>query len=563
MLRAVDYRRSCPIRHPGRIDRAIVSGRRKSMDRSLAVTALCAIALLSPARVSAQVPARFRAQPDCSVPTRTRVDASVEARAASDASAAVRTHANAGERTSSFADASISMRAQADGDYETGRKAAQAELVKKLEGLADWCNSKELFQERDRVWRTILVIDTNNAAARKGLRYAHNPDGSWQEPAAREAKNRNPKALEELPAKRAAATETFRDAMLALVAKEPETSPLRRSAYDEILSIDPDDTVVHGLRAEKLLDGKWVLGETVRAKNRRAEIKTFAQTALATGATVTKLEPSELELGLGVTWKTAIKTDSVRVLSTGEEDEAKRAAALVNAVGPFFRSVFACDTPYRDDWTAYLLAHAGEENAFLDHFPGLSSEFRAFLKNVVGSGIPGQPRIVYWDKDPARRIDGCTRQTINDFLGRTFGLNMNNGWVWEGFGLYLTREITGSRYTWFIQLNKNGKYNSLRAKLISPTSNWMNEGLTLLNASDHPKFTALLDNDVNKMGIEDMLYAYVFAAYMIESQPEETTEFLHEIGQVRQSMTQAIQNVLHMNPDELELRLQRWLTERK
>jgi hypothetical protein len=65
------------------------------------------------------------------------------------------------------------------------------------------------------------------------------------------------------------------------------------------------------------------------------------------------------------------------------------------------------------------------------------------------------------------------------------------------------------------------------------------------------------------MGIEDMLYAYVFAAYMIESQPEETTEFLHEIGQVRQSMTQAIQNVLHMNPDELELRLQRWLTERK
>jgi hypothetical protein len=454
-------------------------------------------------------------------------------------------------------------RAIDDPDYETGRKAAQAELVKKLEVLADWCNSKELFQERDRVWHSILSLDTNNSAARKGLRYAHNPDGSWQEPAPREVKNRNPKALEELPAKRAAATEAFRNAMMALIAKEPEGSPLRKSAYDEILSIDPDDTVVRGLCGEKELDGKWVLQETWQGKKRRAEIKEFAKSAMASGAKVEKLEPSELEAGLGLHWTSMLKSESVRVLSTGEEDEARRAAELVGAVGPFFRSMFACDTPYRDDWTAYLLVHAGEKETFLEHFPDLSAEFRAFLKNVVGSGLPGQPRIVYWDKEPAHRVDGCARQTMNDFLGRTFGLSMNNGWVWEGFGLYLTREITGTRYTWFIQASSGGKYNSLRAKLMAPSSNWMNEGLTLLGAADHPKFAGLVENDVNRMGIEDMLYAYVFAAYMLEGHPEETPEFLREIGQTKQPTAKAIQNVIHLDTSQLEERLHRWLSERK
>jgi hypothetical protein len=450
-----------------------------------------------------------------------------------------------------------------DTDYETGRKAAQADLVKKLEGLADWCNSKELFQERDRVWRSILPIDTNNTAARKGLRYTHNPDGTWQEPAPRESKNRNPKALEELPAKRAAATESFRNALLALITKEPESSPVRRSAYDEILSIDPDDTVVRGLCGEKQLEGKWVLQETWQAKKRRAEIKEFAKNALASSSKLEKLEPNQVERSLGLHWTNGFKSESVRVLSTGEEDEARRATELVSAIGPFFRSMFACDTAYREDWTAYLLAHAGEKEAFLDHFPSLTPEFRAFLNNVVGSGLPGVPTIVYWDKDPARRIDGCARQTTNDFLMRTFGLSMNNGWVWEGFGLYLTREITGSRYTWFIQATGGGKYNSLRAKLMSPTSNWMNEGLTLLSAADHPKFAGLIENDVNKMGIEDMLYAYLFAAYMIEGHPDDAPELLREIGQVRQPTAKAIQNVLHLDTAALEDRLHRWLTERK
>jgi hypothetical protein len=453
--------------------------------------------------------------------------------------------------------------AQESVDYETGHKAAQVELVKRLEVLADWCNSKELFQERDRVWHSILALDASNAAARKGLRYARNPDGSWQEPAPREAKNRNAKALEELPAKRAAATEAFRETLLSLLAKEPETSPLRHTAYTEILAVDPDDRVVRGLRGEKDLDGKWVLEETWRAKKRRAEIKEFAKAAMASAAKIERLEPSANEKEFGVRWTSMLKSDGVRVLSTGDEAEARRTAELVQAAGPFFRAVFVCDTPHQESWTANILTRPGEQDLFLDRFPGMAPDFRAFLKNVVGCRFPGQPCIAYWDKEPARRLDGSARQTINDFLNRTFGLTMNHGWAWEGFGLYLTREITGTRFTWFIQPAPGGKYNAMRARLMSPDANWMNEALTLFGSNEHPKLAALLENDVNKMGIEDMLCAYALAAYLLEGRPEEAPEILREIGLIKQTTAQAIQNVLHMDASQVEERLHRWLTERK
>src|SRR4051812_21991868 len=83
------------------------------------------------------------------------------------------------------------------------RAAARAVLVKGLLDLAAWCNSKELYLERDHVYARVIELESDNLDARKGLRYARNPDGSWKDPAPREMKNRNPKALEELPAKRA------------------------------------------------------------------------------------------------------------------------------------------------------------------------------------------------------------------------------------------------------------------------------------------------------------------------------------------------------------------------
>lgn len=449
-------------------------------------------------------------------------------------------------------------------DYESAHKAAVGVLVKSLESLADWCNSKDLFAERDRVWRAIIDLDTNNAAARKGLRYGRNTDGTWLDPAPRESKNRNAQALEELPARRKAALDPFRTALFALIDKEDADSPRRRAVYNEIIAVDPDDEVVHALRGEKRLDDdKWALEETWQGKARRAQIKELAATALKSVPAAHKLEPTTEELALGVRWKTLLATDTVRVLSTGDEEEAARVLQLTAAAGSFFRGVLDCPTGHRPGWTTYLLVNEGEQSPFLANLAGLTPSFREFLGRVVGVTIPNRPEVVYWDHDMNHRIDGASRQTIQDFLNRTFGITMDQGWAWEGFGLYLNRELSGLRLTWFIQLNGADRINPLKARLMVPDANWMNEALTLLGSNDHPKFAALLENDVNTMGIADMLYAYAFAAYMLEGRPKDTPEILRRIGLKKEKTANAMQAVLHLSLTQIEERVYRWLSERK
>jgi hypothetical protein len=62
----------------------------------------------------------------------------------------------------------------------------RADLIQKLLGLATWCNDKELFLQRDTVWRSVLGLEPENAAARQGLRYARDAAGKWKDPAPRE-----------------------------------------------------------------------------------------------------------------------------------------------------------------------------------------------------------------------------------------------------------------------------------------------------------------------------------------------------------------------------------------
>jgi hypothetical protein len=451
-----------------------------------------------------------------------------------------------------------------EADFETQHQALRAAYLANLANFAAWCSEQSLFLERDRVLRAVLELDPENAVARKGLRFTKSGDGKWVEPAPREAKNRNPKALEELPKQRQKAVESYRLAMVALMNKAGSDAATRHGVYREILVGDPDDTFVRAISGEVKDGENWVLQETANAKKRRAEIKALANKALAEVGPTRPTDKTDMESSLGVTFTVRIMTDDVRVLGTGLPDECERAAKYASAAGPFLRGLFGFATKHQPDYTIYLLANEHEETLFLANLPGLNPSFRDFLTAVVGTIVPGQPRVVYWDRDVEHRVDGASRQTVNDFLGRTYGITMNEGWAWEGFGLYLNRELCGSRLTWFIQVANGGKHNQLRKRLMMGDTNWMNEALTLLGTTDHPKFASMLDNDVNKLGLEEMLYAYAFTAYLIEGRPaSEVTELLTRIGSKKESSSDAVQRVLHLDLAGVEERVYRWLSERR
>lgn len=447
------------------------------------------------------------------------------------------------------------------GGLAAERGLARKALVERLLKLAAWCNTKELFLERDRVWTQVIAIEPDNLEARKGLRYGRNTDGSWKEPAPREAKNRNDKALQELPARRAEAVGAFRDRMLALLDEHKADRAVRAEVLDEVLAVDPDDEKVRGLLGQaKLEDGTWAMAETASGKRRRGEIRDAIQGALAGAPPAEGTEPNDLERTLVDGWSSALATPSVRVLATVDAAEALKIAAACEASLTAIEAACGVEGRLPEGYTVYALS-PGDKDAFVERL-GLSDEDRARLAAMPSSGIPGLERVFVSDPDPAKRLDAAVRDVMTRLLSQAFQVSSKQGWVWEGFGLYLTREVAGTRYTWYILASPGADQDSLRGTLLSPTSNWMNEALGLFDGPEPPDLGATMAKDLSEMRIEDMIVSYALAAYLAEGRPQETPALLARIG-AGAPPEEAVRAALGLSIPELQDRLTRWLKERR
>lgn len=456
----------------------------------------------------------------------------------------------------------LAQRSGANG-YVAEHEAASKALVARMNELAEWCQSSSLYAERDRVWHAVLEFDPENLDARRGLRCTRDSEGRWTHAAPRDSQNRNPKALAELGARRRSVVEPFRSEMIELLRREPDPA-LLRALYREILIVDPDDVYVRAVRGEVRLDDAWVLEETSRAKERRAQIKKFAAEALAGVGEIGIGKPSGADESFGISWQHVRTTRGVRVLSTMDAAETQRIALLCEAAAPFFaRTLGIAPVHPLGGFTVYVPARKDEKQLFVERSPDLGIALRALAGTVVSLKVPGRPVIATWDLDSSRRVDSAVRHTISDFLERSFGLSMRQGWIYEGFGLYLTRELAGSRLTWFIQPASGGRFDPLKQRLMVPEANWMNECLELLRSPDRPTFTELVERDVDAMTVADMLYAYALAAYVLEGRPAASADLLTRIGARRQSTGEALRAVLGMPLPDLEERLERWLSERR
>jgi hypothetical protein len=448
-------------------------------------------------------------------------------------------------------------------DFERQRSAARGSLIKGLLDLASWCNSKELFLERDHVYARIIELDPDNLDARKGLRYARNPDGSWKDPAPREMKNRNPKALEELPAKRAAAIAPYRDRLLDLVTSAHADAAQRKSAFDEILALDPDDARVHKELDEVKVDGKWMMPETAAGKTRRAELKALVKKSLdeAPAAQSDASVPDEVKLGGA--WTSMVHAGGVRVLGTISAEECQHIAHVCAAEGALLDGLLGCKSTYPAAYTLYVFGSPQEKNAFIEKLPNLTLETRAYMASIASVGLASTDNVLLGDADPAKRLDGAVRHTLIHLLRAAYGIDDKHGWVWEGLGIYLTRELVGTRYTWFVSITPDPSQDAQRAGLLMPTSNWMSESLKLLDGPKPPSLAFVAGRALSDMHVEDMLAAYALAAYFVEGRPQEFPDILHQIGTGDATTAEAVQDVLKLSMDDLQTRVTRWLKERR
>jgi hypothetical protein len=447
---------------------------------------------------------------------------------------------------------------------EEVRTEARSALVERLHDLAIWCNQNQLFEERDRVWRAVIGIQPDNLDARKGLRYARNVDGSWKEPSPRPARNMNAAALEKLPEKRAEAVKPFSDALLARIQGDDVDPEVRRSVLDEVLSVDPDDAQAHGILGEVRSENSWVLSETATAKTRRGEIRAAVQAAKSAPPGVLPASATPDESKLYDKWKSGAQSGTVRVIGSGEAKACEDLANLCRVTGSVYRAVLGAEPDWAAGFGIFLVTGAGEKDTFVAGLDQLSDAQKDAFKRTIGGGLSGTWKIALFEPDEKKRHDCGVRHSLAHLLQRGWHLETSHAWIFEGLGLYLTREICGTRLTWFCTGSgvTNETKNSPRAKLIVGDVNWMNEAYLLLTRENPVELATVLGRDLTTMGVEDVLVSYALAAYLVEGRPDAISSLLAAIG-ADTPPPEAIQKSLGMTVPELQERLVRWLSERK
>jgi len=448
----------------------------------------------------------------------------------------------------------------AEGRTQDEAEKLRAELIQKLLGLATWCNEKELFLQRDNIWRSVLGLDSENAGARQGLRYSRDAAGKWMEPKPREVKDRNAAALPEFSKKRSEVVGAWRDQVLALLEKEQADPAKRAAALDEVLLVDPDDAMVRGLRGEARSGTNWVLQETLSGEARRAALRQLVEKGREGVPAAAAVPPSPEDLALLPAWKTSCLSDGMHLLAQTPETEAREMVLLTHAGCALAEGLCGKPMPPPDGFTVYVLVDAGERDRLLTGIPGASDEEKKSWKASAGFGIPHSASVVLWDKDAKRRADCFARHLAANLLYKGFALESKQGWIFEGFGLYFAQLLVGTRLTWFIGVAA-GDNSALRARLVSPKGDWFVEADKLLKSSNPPKLSVLLGKELTAIKLDEMVLAQAFAAYLAEGLPEQFPKILEKIG-AGESAVAAIEAVTGRPLAETEKRLARWITER-
>lgn len=455
-------------------------------------------------------------------------------------------------------------------------------FVEDLWAFARWCDERHLYAERERVLGRLLELAPEHAAAREMLGHKQ-VKGAWKAPERKRAYEDAAFDPAELAARRSEAVRRWRDGRIALVREAG--AALSRARVDELLrpalAIAPDDPEVHELLGEQRFGRAWLLAESVRAYEHRPEIRALVARALEQAADPGALVVEEPGERFGFEFPVRVRTPDVLVLSTGTREEALTMAQAAQACGTIVHRLLRCQTPFPEELTLYVLADPAEKEPFLAALPELSEEERAFLATLDSSGIPRSADGAFWYPDLDRRLDAAVRHVLAGFLRDGFHLWTTQAWAWEGLGLYLTREIAGTRLTWYVTpepedeprtrakaptparaIGKGRGAVPTRAELLGAQASWIDPAWRLLKGEDPPALGAVLSADASTMGIDQLLCAYALCTYLLEGRPDELPELLTRAG-LGQAPEQIVRESLGLSLEELHARLVRFLSERR
>jgi len=449
--------------------------------------------------------------------------------------------------------------------YEAIRERELAGLIVRLEEHAAWCKKKKLWLQRALALEALLEFDPENLDARKALGHRKQRDGSWTPKKGPRPVDRSKKDLEEAKTRSAELSAPFRDALKALYERDGGdlSAAVKGKILNDVLAVDPEDAWARGERYEAKLDGEWVMMEVANAAKGREELRAQELELRE------ELKPAKISLittledGLGVSFKPPLQAGGVRVLGTVEEEELKRCSADLRVAKELLQDHLGERCTYTEGFTYFLLKSDAEKATFLNSHPMIADADRAFYQSLESVTLPGAQHFGSWSDAAPRRLDSACRQGISNLLYHGFEITSEQGWVFEGIGLYFTHAVTKTHLTWFVSPSKylSAKEDAaLREKLSRSSVNWLDEARALMSEGKLPKFRMLSGRNVNRLTTEHLLLCNAAIAFFIEGRPGVLPKIMKKLGRGRTEHEVFLEE-LGMDLVQFDERLRSWLVE--
>jgi len=448
-------------------------------------------------------------------------------------------------------------------------EAAEA-LIVELDGYVAECQKRKLYAERDEICSRIIELQPDHEIARKWLGHKRSREGGWKEPARRRnARDFDAEALPEMHARLEGIVAGYVAQLSAYYDQNAERiSPTDRDElFADILRFDEDNALVRGFRGEVLWGDRWILIETARGVERRAELAELIRRAEAEAPEARPVEANARESALGIRLTHSLAAPFVRVHATGPIEEPQRAVEILAVTQELFEWALRAEGSYPPDFTLFMLRTASEKTQLLNKHPQISERYRAFLSQIEAAVIAESHDFAVWSEDQARRYDAVVRMSTNWLAADAFRILRKQGWIFESLGLFMSQKVLGTRLYWTVQPDRYENLDepdALRAKLIRPDTDWRREAWLMLkdkSVREKPILDALLRKDVIALETREVLYAYVLMLYLIEGRPDEVSGIMRRFGVAQDDPRVILEEELGLDLDSLERRLVRWLEE--
>ncbi len=456
----------------------------------------------------------------------------------------------------------------------------RSELRDTLVELAALCQKEKLYLQRDGMYELVLEVDPDHQQARKVLGYRRGKSG-WERGNYRPPRDRGgDEALQSLQDERSRRASDFAGRLAPFFAELDLAT--RLVEIQPYLLLDPENAELNRL-IDRVQDdeGRWRDPGELAAELRRKEIQDLVWEALERVPDFEDWDLTSPLSDVSVDWTAAYRTERVRITGTGRNSELRRATEVAHALEDFLVALLPMAPesawgsrakirarkthlhPRYRKFDVVLLDGRGGIPALLEGWTELSGEDRELFPQLSTAWLDQENTLGVWVEDEAERLDAMTRQLVGAYLRDTFGLSTRHGWAWEGFGLYLTHLVVGTRMTFFVRPSEyvESADANLDQRLLRPEADWLAELQKEVEDGRRPRLGFVIGKDVNSLEVRDLLLSNALAIYLTEETPEILTGLLSELGEGKTSL-QALEQATGKKIPTLEQELYAWLARR-